>query len=120
MSQDRGDAACDFSGDEGFSPAPTLIVKQDAVAGEEPVPFAIDACHPVGVNLRNRIGATRLERGGFTLRRRSRAKHFRTGGLVKPGLACTAANGRSLVSSGTIVPIRKYTRNPRISRVFCS
>src|SRR5215469_9045301 len=78
VSENGRDTACDLPGDEGFAPAWTLMVKQDAVTREELVALTIDAGNPVRIDLSHRIGAAGLEWSCFSLQRRSGAKHFRT------------------------------------------
>ena len=92
MSENGRNAACDLAGYESFAAARTLVVEQDTVAGEELMAFAINARHPVGINLCYSVGAARLKRSGFALRGRRGAKHFRARSLVKSSFAAAAAN----------------------------
>ncbi len=65
---DVGQAAGDFAGDEGFTPARAFVVEQDAVAGIHAVGLAVIDRDPVGVELGYGVGAARVERRGFFLR----------------------------------------------------
>lgn len=65
---DVGEATGDLAGDEGFATARGFVIEEDAVAGIEPVGFAIVDGDPVGVELGDGIGAAGVEGGGFLLR----------------------------------------------------
>ena len=65
---DVGDGQADLAGDERLPAALGLVVEEDAVAGEDPVGFAVIARDPIGVDLGDAIGAARVERGSLGLR----------------------------------------------------
>src|SRR5436853_2979398 len=81
---DGRDRTRDFARDKGFAPPRTLVIKKNAVAGVEPVAFAIVHRRPVGKNLGNAVGAARPERRALGLRNLLRlAIHLAAGSLVK-------------------------------------
>ena len=83
---DIGQTSSDFSGDKGFAPAWTFVVKQYAVAGIHAVGLAVIYGDPVGVKLGYGIGAARIEGSGFFLRRLlHQAIKLAGTGLVKAG-----------------------------------
>ena len=57
----------DLPGDECFATALGLVVKEDAVAGEDTVGFAIVPRNPIGVDLGDTVWTPRVERGGLRL-----------------------------------------------------
>src|SRR5215475_8322275 len=65
---DRRGGARDLSRYESLSAAFALMVEQYAVAGEQPVAFAIINRDPVGVELGDAVRAARVKRGRFALR----------------------------------------------------
>jgi hypothetical protein len=76
----------DFTGDEGFATAWTLVVKQNAVAGIDAIGLAVVHRDPVGVELGHRVGAAGVERCGFLLRGfLHQAIKFAGTGLVEAG-----------------------------------
>jgi len=73
--------------DEGFSAQRRLMIEQNAVAGVDPVGFAIIDGDPVCVKLGNGIGRAWIERRSFFLWRfLNETVELRCGSLIKPGL----------------------------------
>src|SRR3546814_7627231 len=69
----------------------SLVVEEDSVAGVHPVGLAIVHGDPVGIELRDGIGAARVERRGLALRHfLHEAVQFGGAGLVEPGLVAHA------------------------------
>ena len=91
--EDGGDGPGDLAGDEGFAAPRALVIEENAAAGEQAVAFAVNADHPVGVELGGGVGAARLKDRVLALRRGRRAVHLRAGGLVEAGLVAAAADG---------------------------
>ena len=69
------------------------MVEENPVAGVHTVPFPVVPCHPVGVDLRTRIGAPWVERCFFILRRSLPAEHLAAGCLVEPDSRIAPAGG---------------------------
>src|SRR3546814_1896572 len=63
-----GQAPRDLAGHEGLPSTRALVVEEDSVAGVHPVGLAIVHGDPVGIELRDGIGAARVERRGLALR----------------------------------------------------
>ena len=84
---DVGQAACDLACDKGLTTPGALMVEENAVAGVDAVGFAVVDRDPVGVHLGYGIGAARVERRCFLLRRLlHQTVEFTGTGLVKAGL----------------------------------
>src|SRR4051794_33604798 len=83
---DPGRGPCQLAGHERLPTARRLVVEQDPVDREEPVPLAVVPCHPVGVDLGGAVGRPRVEGRVLALRRRCRSEHLRAGRLVEAGV----------------------------------
>jgi len=90
--KNSGHTARNLSRHKGFAATRALMIEQDAVGSVEMISLAINPRHPVRVNLRRGVRTAWLKTRCFALRRRSRAKHFRTRRLVKTGFRAAAAN----------------------------
>ena len=64
---DPGKSAGDLAGDEGFPADRRFVVEEDAVAGEEPVGFAVVHGDPVAIELGHPVGRARVEGRGLGL-----------------------------------------------------
>lgn len=95
-----GQTASDLAGDEGFAPARTFVVEQDAVARVHPVSFAVVHHNPIRVHLGYCIGAPRIERCGFLLRDLLyQTEEFAGAGLIETGLLFQAEDANCLKKS---------------------
>ncbi len=94
---DAGGRAGDLAGDEGLAAAGTLVVEEDAVAGEEAVAFPVVDHLVVGIDLGTGVGAAGLEAGALALAGLGTAEHLGAAGLVEanllPAVLHVAADG---------------------------
>src|SRR5262245_24189975 len=64
-----GHRAGDLAGHEGFPADWTFVVEQNPIRGMHPVGFAVIHGDPIGIELRRRVGAARIEWRRLALRR---------------------------------------------------
>ena len=85
---------CDFPRDEGFAAPRGFVVEEDSVGCMEMVGLTVVSGNPIAVELRNGVGAARVERrglrlGGFFCV----SEKLRGGGLVETGLRAGFPHG---------------------------
>ena len=94
------DSARDLAGHEGFTANRRLVVEKDAIAGVHPVALTVIHRDPIPVELGDRVGRPRVERGGFLLRDLlHQPVQFRRGGLIKLGFVGQSQNPDRLEQS---------------------
>ena len=97
---DSRQAARDLARHESLAAHRRLVIEEDAVAGVHAVRLAIVHRDPVGVQLCDAIGRTRIERRGLALRSLLHlAEHLRGRGLVEAGLRRQAEDAHRLEQS---------------------
>jgi hypothetical protein len=70
------------------------VVEKNAAGAEDAIAFPVVHGHPMGVQLRNTVGAARVEWGFLNLGNRLHlAKHLGCAGLVEPDVLIEQANG---------------------------
>lgn len=90
---DFGDSVGDFAGHEFLAAQRGFVVEQDAATGEQAVGFAVVDRGPVGEQLGDAVGATRVKERGLGLRHFvNLAVHFRGGCLVEANFGIDDAN----------------------------
>jgi hypothetical protein len=87
-----GQGAGDLAGDEGFATNWAFVVEGDAVAGIQPIGFAVVDGDPVGVELGDGVGASWVEGGGLLRGFLNQAVEFAGSGLVETGFLVKAEN----------------------------
>src|SRR5215475_13442196 len=76
-----------FAGYESFPSTWRLMIKKDAIAGEDPITLSVVHGNPIGINLGSAVGAARVERRRLPLWHFFRhSVHLRATRLVKLGL----------------------------------
>src|SRR5439155_19583247 len=105
-------AASHLPGDEALPTSPRFVAEQDPAAGKEAMRLAVVDRDPVGVQLRHRVWAARMERAELVLRWRRQSEHLRRRGLVEAGGQAGGPN--RLQEPGRAQPIRV----PRVLRLI--
>ncbi len=84
---DTADRSGDLARHERFAPPRRLVIEKNSIGGVNAVRLTIVHCRPKCGDLGDPVGAARIERRGFTLRRlENLAEHFAAGRLIKTHL----------------------------------
>ena len=77
----------DLPGHKGLAATRTLVIEQNPVRRMQAIALPVVHRDPVGVDLRRRVGASRIKRGGLFLRNLlHQSVHLGTRSLIKSGL----------------------------------
>src|SRR5690606_6969697 len=94
---DGRDTAGHLARDESLAAYRALVIEENAVGGMKAVGLAVVDRDPVGIELRHRIGAARIEWGRLVLRRRLHlAVELRGRGLIEAHLLAEPENADRL------------------------